>query len=509
MRRFIVLSIVICLIFIDINAKKIFYDNNDIIPGLTIVSYDDCTFYPECEYFLNNVNNSDESGMPDPYSIIKISYDNLEQRITTSASRARKENAKILINGSFDLKENLAESNRILASNYVLKLSDCNKEICWDLYRIVTPKDAAELLLTTGGNTSTLELSYELIYSGKLKKKWSEAKKQEKFAKACPIFAPRGSVVKVSSHNTASRIGYKDIPMRNGTRFYAYSTRLNEKTMTPYSKKIGVLRAAKISEGSMRDLSNDSTLFFQIAGGKVHPGDILVYAPDHRMSSALSGIAQNNIYGICYNFDLLESISRMGFANYFMWNIGFKIVGKKINNWYEYQVEERELPEQNHPTNYPSNGNPQESRKEYYFTGDVNKIEGLMLPFINFGYGLGFNFWHCFEIRPYLMVGFELPVLSTDDTPLTPTDDMNIFRKNDNLTPKDYQDNLTGIFTGTLGCRFTLNIKYPFQFFAGAEYNYRVFANSVGKRIQNDILSPMDTDMGSGFSANAGFRWCF
>ena len=97
------------------------------------------------------------------------------------------------------------------------------------------------------------------------------------------------------------------------------------------------------------------------------------------------------------------------------------------------------------------------------------------------GWGFGFHFWRTFELRPYFALGLEIPIVPDDDLP---------------------EDETRVNILGTLGCRFLLYIKYPFQFMVGVEYNANMSPFSLDD-------TPEDVRFCSTFSAYAGFRWCF
>lgn len=493
-RLILFLAIIVLWGIPGLHAKKRLYNTAAAIPGLTVIDNAHSGITPACVYFRNNVDGRsvefDGQMLPDPYAVIALSYHNLNVRVLESNSRERKEKSNVMQLGSYDLVENFPMRNSVLASNYVMVINRKKGSYLWRLYQIVTPYDAAQTLELNGGKVGDLQLSYKLVDRGKLKVKWEMDKLQDKLAKQCPLLAMAAPVVKVKSHNTATRLGTKDLNFSKGDRFIAYMTKLNEKTMMPYSQKVGIFRAVKISEGSMRDTRQDSTLYFQIAGGKVRPGDVMVYSPDKKQSTAISGTLQKDVYGFRIDYDNLTNITRMGFTGYFMSAIGLNFTR---NGWEEIGLK--------------SNGSGSD------YTKKLLDDYRAMIPWFSVGWGLGFNFWHALELRPYLGFGMEVPIFFGDQYP----------SKNIRLN-----------FIGTIGARFIFNIAYPFQFMAGLEYRgnaigvTKMSLEDIGTNVRPDPTYPSypsypsypntqeetkksseEWRFCSTFSAYAGFRWCF
>lgn len=461
-RLILFLAIIVLWGIPGLHAKKRLYNTAAAIPGLTVIDNAHSGITPACVYFRNNVDGRsvefDGQMLPDPYAVIALSYHNLNVRVLESNSRERKEKSNVMQLGSYDLVENFPMRNSVLASNYVMVINREKGSYLWRLYQIVTPYDAAQTLELNGGKVGELQLSYKMVDQGKLKVKWEMDKLQDKLAKQCPLLAMAAPVVKVKSHNTATRLGTKDLNFSKGDRFIAYTTKLNEKTMMPYSQKVGIFRAVKISEGSMRDTRQDSTLYFQIAGGNVRPGDVMVYSPDKKQSTAISGTLQKDVYGFRIDYDHLTNITRMGFTGYFMATLGLKITR---NGWDDYEFAF--------------------SRSRSSYVENILEDHEAVIPWFSLGWGFGFHFWRTFELRPYVALGLEIPIVPDDDLP---------------------EDETRVNILGTLGCRFLLNIKYPFQFMVGVEYNANMSPFSLDD-------TPDDVRFSSAFSAYAGFQWCF
>lgn len=390
----------------------------------------------------------------------------------------------------------------VLANNYVIMLDnrpDGKRGTQWTLYRLDVPADCASLMIQNNGSTKGINATWVKEKTGVFKDSWDLEKDREKFSQACPVFALGAQVVDTKSHNTAARIGTGDLAsLSSGDRFYAYRTVLDEKTEQPVSKRIGVMRAIKISHSSMRDTNNDSTLFVQIAGRRTpssNYGDVLVYTPDKRMATGVAGTFQKGMVGAKVDFDWMVNMSRMGFAGYAMASLGVKVPYKNVGDWYILDSEGE--------------------KEQKHLTGLLSKVDHIIVPYLRLGYGLGFHFWHSFEIRPYVMIGAELPMLLTASGTVEPTMDMESqifcpygFRKEEPTI--DELTRSVGLnVSGTAGVRFTLNISYPLQVYAGAEYTYGYLTTDWEKDLNDMIMKPIGINMKSNFGLYAGLKWCF
>ena len=413
-----------------------------------------------------------------------------------------RENADAVQLGKMDLSQNMQTTQSVLANNYVIMLDnrpDGKRGTQWTLYRLDVPADCASLMIQNNGSTKGINATWVKEKTGVFKDSWDLEKDREKFSQACPVFALGAQVVDTKSHNTAARIGTGDLAsLSSGDRFYAYRTVLDEKTEQPVSKRIGVMRAIKISHSSMRDTNNDSTLFVQIAGRRTpssNYGDVLVYTPDKRMATGVAGTFQKGMVGAKVDFDWMVNMSRMGFASYAMASLGVKVPYKNIGDWYILDAEGE--------------------KEQKHLTGLVSKVDHIIVPYLRLGYGLGFHFWHSFEIRPYVMIGAELPMLLTASGTVEPTMDMESqifcpygFRKEEPTV--DELTRSVGLnVSGTAGVRFTLNISYPLQVYAGAEYTYGYLTTDWEKDLNDMIMKPIGINMKSNFGLYAALKWCF
>ncbi len=499
-------------------GEKLYFGATETIPGVTIIStqakadasnpkYQQAEkmkraqFTPYCVFF-NNGTDQKTATLPSPNYVLGKVYESLENRVYRSSTRSARENANAVQLGKIDLSQNMQTTQSVMANNYAIVLDnrpDGKKGTAWTLYRLAVPDDCASLMIQNNGSTRGINAKWVEEKTGIFKDSWDLEKDREKFSQACPVFALGAQVVDTKSHNTAARIGTGDIAsLSSGDRFYAYRTVLDKKTEQPVSKRIGVMRAIKISNSSMRDTNNDSTLFMQIAGLRTpssNYGDVLVYTPDKRMATGVAGTFQKGMVGAKVDFDWMVNMSRMGFAGYAMATLGVKVPYKNIGNWYVLDAEGE--------------------KEQKHLTGLASKVDHIIVPYLRLGYGLGFHFWHCFEVRPYVMIGAEIPMLLTVSETKELTMDMEPeifcpygYHKEDPTV--DELSRTTGInVTGTAGVRFTLNINYPLQVYLGAEYTYGYPLSDWEKDLNSMILKPIGINQQSNFGLYAGLKWCF
>lgn len=519
-KSFLTMLFAVITLLIPASGKRLYFGATESIPGATIINWPD--LHPNCVYFNNGTDQTGNT-LPSPDYILRTVYSNLEERVYKSSTRYDRENVNALELGKIDLVENIQASQRVFDSNYAILRNYDN----WTVYHLDVPDDCASLMIKNNGSTEGIEAKWSVAYKGKTKSGWDTEKAREKFSQACPVFALGAQVVNTKSHNTAARIGTGDMPeLSSGDRFYAYRTYLDKKTNKPLSKRIAVMRAIKISHSSMRDTNNDSTLFFQIAGHRTpseNYGDVLVYSPDKKMATGIAGTLQQGMAGFRVDLDWMYKMSRMGFANYMMVTIGLKTPYKKLDDWYILDKEDDYVDvnviQENKYSGISYIPQKQQNRKTQKrvprLTGDVRKIEQMIIPYFRVGYGLGFHFWHSLEIRPYVMLGVDIPILFEND-PVKPEPDMKIFSPLSGRKNKDGTDDIDAMvrsfglnFTGTAGVRFTLNIRYPLQVYLGAEYNYGYFASKWDRGLNNSILRPAGINQQTNFGLYAGLKWCF
>lgn len=507
MKKFTCIAVLLAAIVCNASAKngeRTLYDSYAAIPGLTVVTTmptnpnkgDEGTAFETLGYYFNNdVNLSapkQASNHEDLLTALRtqnaaakvfegITIEEFRDRAYESSGRQDKANTENLQLGEYDLTDNLDNLQRMVENNYIF--ISANKpgtdKSLWALYRIVVPRgesghEGAEQLVKAKSKSEFESLfgsyDYELVACGE--DAYNDMNLANKITSKANAFASRGGVIDSKSRFTASRIGVKDIPkLNNGTRFYAYGTRL-DKQGEPYSKKIAVLRATQIGKGSQRDLnSTDSTLFYNIGGHhNARPGDVLVYKPDHKMSISIAGIYSNKMFGGRIGYDFLVHMNKYGMAQYAQFAANFLITADIDKNCYTVNDE-----------------------------GKYNHVKNYCEADIEIGYGLGFHVWHWFEFRPYVNLGATIPFLLTSSGK-----DMNYedLRHGYNVTGWDEK---TICFTATPGLMFNMNVAYPLQLTVGAEYMY-IYKTDDYK------LSPLQivyNRKSSGFNLYAGFRYCF
>lgn len=411
----------------------------------------------------------------------------IKQRTVASAGRVARENTSALNLGEFDLADNVDAMQKVLVNNFVLvkypKAGAKEVQDTWAVYRIVVPEDMNYRLLKLGdvSEIDQIPFEYELVAEGK----WKQGEEKDQFGnvrvydnlediqrdimKDVPPLAARGGIIDSGSRFTVSRLGKVDIPkLSNGAMFYAYGTRLDKKTGEPYSKKIATLRATHVSEGSMRSLDDsDSTLFYNIGGRNVHPGDIVVYRPDNKMSVSIAGMYSNRLWGARLGVDYLVKMNRTGIGQYAMLNVDYLAT----NSVYDVAIEDKD---------------------------GIHTVKAYSELNFRIGYGLGMHFWHWFEVRPYVTVGGSLPIL--------------IYNPFENTRSSDSESGVSKDMSWlvTPGVKFNLNICYPVQFTCGAEYNLRINSDKF-KDFYNggDGIPILKHERKSCAQFYAGIRVCF
>lgn len=480
------------------------YSSDAPIPGLSIINNAGSkfnSFKPDCIYFANpQVNNVDEAAAE---TIINyVGQENtLVTRVSASNTRADRENAENMTNKENFLKENSAKSQAALASNYVLVLEPGEKDNTnWTLYQISVPGDAFDYMLTKGSAKGLGAKAIE-VSSGVFKSGWDVMKCQQKFGLEAPAFALTADVVKTKSHNLASRIGQKDVStLSNGDRFIAYTV-VADNDGNPVSKKRGVYRLAHVSQGSMRDVANDSSLFERVAGLRTvsaRNGDVLVYSPDNKMSAAVAGTYGKNAFGVRVDWDWLNKITRMGFTHNTMVTLGVDFIHKMPKDTYMYAGIDKQ--------------NNSGSNDGAYDPNNVMKINAGIMPYLRIGYGFGIHFASIFELRPYAQIGVNMPMALC----LKSEDIYDVANNNPDATlfvgDLEKPASKVGIgISGTVGARFMINISYPLQGMVGCDYTYSYWADDFAKNFNKYILTGdgLSGSRTSVFSIYAGLRWCF
>lgn len=261
---------------------------------------------------------------------------------------------------------------------------------------------------------------------------------------------------------TGSRFGVKPLD-----RFFIYQTCYDEKKDEVYSKRIAVTRASEVKA--------DTTQLNTIYGRKVSfkKGTIAVLKKDNRsgisVSFAVAGFGKaTNVdwcnedftdfltrnstrYGVRLGYDYLIWMNKLGMSLYGLGNLSVDFNGKVSGGT-----------------------NPHEEYDGIYYT----RVKDAF-PFqanVGIGAGFGFRFLGNMELMPYVTVNGEYAGMVTP--------------KEDNVSPEFY-DYTTGkrvkngmaVFA-TGGVRFNVNIVYPFEFHAGAEFNQYVWRDN-GYRIFN------------------------
>ncbi len=265
-----------------------------------------------------------------------------------------------------------------------------------------------------------------------------------------PAFAIRGQVI--SRAPFMAEAGTK-IGVRNRDRMVVYRQKMNKKGEM-VSSKVCTTRACGVME--------DSTYLYTIAGGNASykKGDIAVKKTDLNIGHSFYVSMMTKSYGINYLFDKTMSFSRKGVSSHFLLGIGAAILKDHNKNC-------------------------------YFVNGNVWKSPYLFNA--RMGLGVGFTALHCIQIMPYATVQFESVFL-------------------DNKYGEGAKSRMTGVFNIPAGVKVNVNLWYPLQLTAGAEYVINICKLKTKdvnyEDVENYIYEPLGAKR-DGFNIYAGLRICF
>ena len=303
-------------------------------------------------------------------------------------------------------------------------------------------------LIATGKVPGGLNDDNELIYD---------------IAKKVPAFAVRGPVT--SRFPFIARMG-DNMGVKKSCRIYVY--RFKEAANGDlYSKKICTTRATAVM--------NDSTRMFTISGTfpSTKMGDIAVLRDRHRSSVSLMGQASfgnDARIGSRLQYEYLMSFSPKGIAQYILAAVGYNRHDKEPDGiWWD------------------------ESKTIQPVLNNAN---------ISLGYGIGFNILGRVEIMPYVMAGYQYSFVTGGNNPMYYWDNnyqypgdnevghwRDLYNRglNSNHTEED-----SGLyyhsFIAHAGTRVCINLWYPLQVVAGADYNFATKKSSLDPLLKRHTL---------------------
>lgn len=417
--------------------------------------------------------------------------DKLAGRVFDSNSAKRRVVADHIFNGEYDLSENIPLTDAVLKSNYIMVQQNfysqptdtTEKTVCnWHLYRLGLPVDIGELAAygrLTPEVIGKQPVSYAYIGSGKydVEKDVRESsdyeanRPQREMAHVCTAFAPRSGVIDTRSRFTAARIGKGDYyNMKQGSRFKAMRTYLTANNDT-IQKKVGLLRATRVSSGRSYEMRGDSSLFYVISGKRPRPGDVLVYDPDKQMATSFAATYDMHMWGAQVRWDYMMAFSKYGVAQYGSIILGVKGT-HKVADVYQTKGEN---------------------------STDVKKIDFVGQIDARLSYGIGLNFWHWFELNPYVSGGISQPFVMKVSKSVKNEGDLQIL-------PNSFEDCKDWLsYNVTPGVRLNMNICYPVLLTVGAEYVV-TFYNKYAKELNRMVLEPRGTEFRDGLQIMAGIK---
>lgn len=282
-------------------------------------------------------------------------------------------------------------------------------------------------------------------------------------SKKVPEFAIRGQVISRSPFMT--NVGKKN-GIKNRDRMRIYRAKQDNEGRN-YSSRVATVRAC--------NLTSDNAYLYTFAGSQASAkqGDVAVFEPNHNSSYSVIGNYMNHSYGINLAYDHRLALSKAGFSQYLMTNIGCGVF--------------------------------EEFQKRLYVTNDNNLVHSPILFNVALGYGIGYEFAHCIELVPYFMAQYEGAYFKGKENKYVP--------KNESLIgSSDKTDVYANSVRIPVGMKAHINLFYPVQLVVGAEYIFNFNISLVNERNLDDpelfFYKPMNYKR-DGLNMFAGLRFNF
>lgn len=282
-------------------------------------------------------------------------------------------------------------------------------------------------------------------------------------SKKVPEFAIRGQVISRSPFMT--NVGKKN-GIKNRDRMGIYRAKQDNEGRN-YSSRVATVRAC--------NLTSDNAYLYTFAGGQASAkqGDVAVFEPNHNSSYSVIGNYMNHSYGINLAYDHRLALSKAGFSQYLMTNIGCGVYDG--------------------------------FQKRLYVTNDNNLVHSPILFNVALGYGVGYEFAHCIELVPYFMAQYEGAYFKGKENKYVP--------KNESLIgSSDKTDVYANSVRIPVGVKAHINLFYPVQLVVGAEYIFNFNISLVNERNLDDpelfFYKPMNYKR-DGLNMFAGLRFNF
>lgn len=340
-------------------------------------------------------------------------------------------------------------SRQLMKNNYIVLLNREGKKLYWSVYKVGIDDRIIDQAFNTWRDPARydeIKVPVTFVARGDVKdNSLSESTLSEKLdidmGRKVSAFAMRGSVY--SRRPFYARIGSKQ-GVERGDLLYIYRPHQDDKGRL-FSKKICTVRATEVYP--------DSTRLYTISGkfASRKLGDVAVYKGHHLWAFSLMGQASfggDPRYGTRLMWERRgKRFSTAGFVDYLLLTLDFNTFKKDPKGvWWNEKGEDQQ--------------------------------PFLMSAAFNIGYGKGFNFFGRIEVMPYIMLGCQYSALSNwkmiyydEDKKefgyITPP-------KFDESTGTSESSGYGGNFfvTGHAGVKLNINLWYPLQLTAGADYNY-------------------------------------
>lgn len=259
-------------------------------------------------------------------------------------------------------------------------------------------------------------------------------------AKKVPAFAIRGTIASI--HPTYAKIsksqGVKKMDIVN-----IYGV---------YSDRKGNLQSRRKGTTRVTIPDIDSTKLLSISGRtpSLKNGDIAVLRSRDRSGISLLGqgsFGNDPRYGGRFMYDYMFAFSKHGIAQYFLLSGTYNTFKKEPEGYWWEEI----------------------ANNEYQVvTPRLSSFD------LSLGYGVGFIFLNCLELRPYILLGWDSKYISTKGG-IYWDQDANEGQGDWGVNYGWFQFNPMN-FIGYAGVQLNLSICYPLQFIVGADYNFGIQA---------------------------------
>lgn len=395
------------------------------------------------------------------YDGASLSEDLLKELALKNVLKADEERAEIGVIDKDDiLKEDFFP---ILNNQYIFvcqpsdsyRMSLISEKIIWSAYKINIDKEVLNQVYNSWNDMekyNQIKVSISYVASGKGKTNIeSKLKKKSirKISRSVPAFAIRGQVI--SRYPFKINIG-KNAWLKNRDKVVIY--RSKEKKGELYSSKVCTTFACNVTDST----SN----LYTFAGGQASykKGDIAVYQPCKNSSWSITASYMDHSYNGNITYDHRTKLSKFGLSQYIMMMMGF--------------------------------GAYEKITKRLYATNTGATVHTPVIANFGLGYGLGYEFAHCIELQPYVLVQWEgIFFKAKDKAPL------------DGLGAEYAEGASRNTIRFPLGARLNINICYPVQLVVGAEYIFNV---KVGTYIETDSEEKIKNDPEKFFFKPTGYK---